>query len=293
MSKMPLAVALFSCALFAQGAISIKVEGGDFPEKKEWAEKELVPALEAWAPNIVRLMDGENAVKDWGEITLELSRKPNVAHSIAGQNLFRLNMDWAAKDPDEVTGACIHELGHLVADYRPAEGRAEPWTRCPKWLSEGIMDWVRWCNFEGEAGVADGNENGLVGQYCHGNEPCHHVIYYFTLMGRRDLAAKYIKEVADTLYSADFFGLCGNENCGQMCAWYVFSAFGFFPFDSCGTNYVLGQPFPPEVKLRVGSCEFRVVNNGGGNGEVKLNGRTLECTYVNHADVTKGATLEF
>ncbi len=139
----------------ARASISIKVEDGDFPGQRRWAEKELVPKLEEWTHNISRLLDGGDGAGDWGEITLELSKKPEVAHAVVGRGLFRLNMDWAEKSPDEVAGACVHELAHLLADYRPDEGRAKPWNACPAWLSEGIADWVRWCNFEGEAGIAD------------------------------------------------------------------------------------------------------------------------------------------
>lgn len=154
-AKIAIAAAFAACA--AQGGVKINVAGEDFPDKVQWAETELVPKLEDWFDNIVALLDGPGAVGDWGEVRLELSRKPDVAHTVTGENLVRLNMDWAAKDPDEVVGACIHELAHVVQDYRAAPGRAEPYNRCPLWLSEGIADWVRWCVFEGQAGVDDVN----------------------------------------------------------------------------------------------------------------------------------------
>ncbi len=144
--------------------------------------------------------------------------------------------------------------------------------------------------YRGNSG-GDGNENGLVGQYCHGNEPCHHVIYYFTLMGRRDLAAKYVREVCANLYSPDFFGLCGNEDCGQMSAWYVFSMMGFYPFDPCGTRYVLGDAQLAEVRIKTASGKVFVVK--GGAGEPALDGRVLPAPYIDHADILSGATLSF
>ena len=149
--------------------------------------------------------------------------------------------------------------------------------------------------YHGNSG-GDGNESGLLGQYCHGNEPCHHVIYYFTLMGRRDLAAKYVREVADTLYSSDFMGICGNEDCGQMSSWFIFSSFGFYPFDPCGTNYVLGEALFPEISIKTGK-DLELVIKGpaepGAKGEVRLNGAEIKGPYVTHGEVMKGGSLEF
>ena len=149
--------------------------------------------------------------------------------------------------------------------------------------------------YRGNSG-GDGNESGLLGQYCHGNEPCHHVIYYFTLMGRRDLAAKYVREVAETLYSSDFMGLCGNEDCGQMSSWYIFSTLGFYPFDPCGGNYVLGEALLPEISIDVGGGKkFTVKSSGDGSGKgaVKLDGKVVEGAGISHADVMKGGELSF
>ena len=157
---------------------------------------------------------------------------------------------------------------------------------------------------------------GLVGQYCQGNEPCHHDIYFFTLMGRRDLAAKYIGEVMETQYYPSPTGLCGNEDCGQMSAWYIFSAMGFYPFDPCGGEYVLGEAQLDEIKLRVGSDgvgEFRIVRgevgdqssssredvifhsptptqNSNSTLQLQLNSPTQT---IRHEDIMKGGTLAF
>ena len=137
---------------------------------------------------------------------------------------------------------------------------------------------------------------GLIGQYCHGNEPSHHVIYFFSLLGRRDLAAKYIKEVMDTQYGVEPDGLCGNDDCGQMSAWCIFASLGFYPFDPCGGEYVLGEAQLPSVSIDVGGGKtFRVVSEvpGAASRAVELNGRKLEGVKIKHADVMKGGTLRF
>ena len=133
---------------------------------------------------------------------------------------------------------------------------------------------------------------GLIGQYCQGNEPCHHDIYFFTLMGRRDLASEYIREVMDTQYYPSPTGLCGNEDCGQMSAWYIFGAMGFYPFDPCGGEYVLGEPQLDEVELKVQGGKFKVVRVGE-SGMVVLNGKPLEGAVISHKDIMKGGTLVF
>ena len=137
---------------------------------------------------------------------------------------------------------------------------------------------------------------GLIGQYCHGNEPSHHNIYFFSLLGRRDLAARYVRKVMDTQYQTTPTGLCGNDDCGQMSAWYIFSAMGLYPFDPCGGNYVLGEAQMEEISIDVGGGNrFRVVSElpGEVSASVELNGRKLDGVTISHNDIMKGATLGF
>ncbi|MBQ6141094.1 MAG: GH92 family glycosyl hydrolase [Kiritimatiellae bacterium] len=137
---------------------------------------------------------------------------------------------------------------------------------------------------------------GLIGQYCHGNEPSHHNIYFFSLLGRRDLAARYIREVMDTQYQTTPTGLCGNDDCGQMSAWYIFSTMGIYPFDPCGAGYVLGEAQIEEISIDVGGGRrFRVFSElpGEASRSVELNGRKLDGVVVGHDDIMKGGTLGF
>ena len=138
--------------------------------------------------------------------------------------------------------------------------------------------------------------SGLIGQYCHGNEPSHHNIYFFTLLGRRDLTAKYIREVFDTQYDIMPDGICGNEDCGQMSAWYIFSAMGFYPFDPCGGKYVLGEPQFNEITVQTGNGKvFRVVSDSAGNPTkaVIFNNKKIDSGIIDHKDVINGGTLHF
>ena len=150
---------------------------------------------------------------------------------------------------------------------------------------------------------AHGDVSGLIGQYAHGNEPSHHVIYLFQYAGRGDLTAKYVREVFDTQYGTTPDGLCGNEDCGQMSAWYVFSAMGFYPLNPCGGDYVLGAPQFARVEVKVkgeGEREnkFAVIAKGLSKENkyvksVMLNGKPLKGFVLRHADVMAGGELVF
>ena len=141
--------------------------------------------------------------------------------------------------------------------------------------------------------------SGMIGQYVHGNEPSHHVIYLYPQVGRPEKAAERIREVFDTQYHVGPEGLCGNDDCGQMSAWYVFSAMGFYPFDPCGGEYVLGAPQLPRMALRLADGKvFTVVakNLSKENKYVRsvtLDGRPVTDGKLRHADILKGGELVF
>ena len=150
---------------------------------------------------------------------------------------------------------------------------------------------------EGQGEVGDAT--GLIGQYAHGNEPSHHVAYFYQYAGRPRRTAEIVREVFDRFYLNKPDGLCGNDDCGQMSAWYVFSAMGFYPFNPCGGEYVLGAPQLPEVTLRLpGGREFAIMakNLSEKNKYVKsvcLNGKKLDGFKITHEEIMAGGTLEF
>ena len=140
---------------------------------------------------------------------------------------------------------------------------------------------------------------GLIGQYAHGNEPSHHTIYFFQFAGRGDRTAELVREVCDRFYLPEPEGLCGNDDCGQMSAWYLFSAMGFYPFNPCGGEYVIGAPQVPKVTLNLaGGKTFTMTakNLSKANKYVRaatLNGKPLAGHVIRHADVMAGGELVF
>jgi predicted alpha-1,2-mannosidase len=92
---------------------------------------------------------------------------------------------------------------------------------------------------------------GLIGMYAHGNEPCHHVAYLYNYAGQPWKTQARTRQVATVLYTNTPGGICGNDDCGQMSAWYVFTALGFYPVDPASGIYVLGSPLMDKVTLKL------------------------------------------
>lgn len=140
---------------------------------------------------------------------------------------------------------------------------------------------------------------GLIGQYAHGNEPSHHVAYLYALAGKPSRTAEVLREIVRTMYRDKVDGLCGNDDCGQMSAWYIFSSLGFYPVNPCGGDYVLGAPQVAEAAIALpGGAVFRVVAEELSERNlhvkrVELNGRPYERPVIGHADIMKGGELRF
>ncbi len=140
---------------------------------------------------------------------------------------------------------------------------------------------------------------GLIGQYAHGNEPSHHVAYFFNYAGQPWKTQELIREIFDTQYKNYPGGLCGNDDCGQMSAWYIFSAMGFYPFNPCNDGYVFGAPQVPKVTLRLPNNKTFTVEAKNLSKENKyvqsitLNGKPCDKIKLSHTDVINGGTLVF
>ena len=140
---------------------------------------------------------------------------------------------------------------------------------------------------------------GLIGQYAHGNEPSHHVTYLYALAGRAERTQELIRQIFDTQYRPEPDGLCGNDDCGQMSAWYMFSAMGFYPVDPVSGNYVFGAPQMPQITLKLANGKTFTVIAEGISAENKyvesitLNGEPYTKNYISHEDILNGGTLVF
>ncbi|WP_299096679.1 GH92 family glycosyl hydrolase [uncultured Bacteroides sp.] len=140
---------------------------------------------------------------------------------------------------------------------------------------------------------------GMIGQYAHGNEPSHHVIYLFNAIGQPWKTQKYAAEVMHELYRNTPVGLCGNEDCGQMSAWYVFSAMGFYPVDPISGKYEIGTPMYPEMKMHLANGKTFTILAPAVSKEniyiqsVKLDGKPYDKSYITHEQIMNGSIFEF
>ncbi|GAB3020680.1 GH92 family glycosyl hydrolase [Bowmanella dokdonensis] len=137
--------------------------------------------------------------------------------------------------------------------------------------------------------------SGLIGQYAHGNEPVHHVAYLYAFTDDRHKMEQRIAEIRDSMYLAQPDGLAGNDDLGQMSAWYVFSALGFYPMNPVGGDYVLGIPQFEQAMLNLPAGKpFTVRRTGQGQVEsVWLNGKRLNQPVIRHQQILDGGELHF
>lgn len=138
--------------------------------------------------------------------------------------------------------------------------------------------------------------SGMIGQFAHGNEPSHHILYLYTMMDEPHKTAKLVREVMATQYRNDFDGLSGNEDMGQMSAWYIMSALGFYEVEPAGGRYWFGSPVVERAELTVEGGKFIIetFNNSDTNiyiKSVKLNGKPHNLPYIEHSDIAKGGKL--
>ena len=140
---------------------------------------------------------------------------------------------------------------------------------------------------------------GLIGQYAHGNEPSHNTLYMYNYIGQPTKTQKYVKQIMDELYTDERDGLCGNEDCGQMSAWGVFSALGFYPATPASGIYVLGLPRFEKATLNLDNGKqftVKAKNLKPENGYVKsvtLNGKALQRSYITFDEIYEGGELVF
>ncbi|WP_414538845.1 GH92 family glycosyl hydrolase [Stenotrophomonas forensis] len=140
---------------------------------------------------------------------------------------------------------------------------------------------------------------GLIGWYAHGNEPSHHVAYLYAYAGQPWRTQARLKQIMDTQYADRPDGLAGNDDVGQMSAWYVFTALGFYPVAPGSGEYILGRPFLPRTAMRLPNGKtFTIVADGLDDkhtyvGSVSLNGKPLQRTFLRHDEILAGGELRF
>ena len=148
-------------------------------------------------------------------------------------------------------------------------------------------------------GDVNGNASGFIGQYAHGNEPSHHIVYLYDFAGQPWKAQFYSAKIQNELYTDQQSGYSGNEDCGQMSAWYLFSSMGFYPVNPANSVFCFGSPQLAKASINLANGkQFTVVTkNAGGQNiyirSVRLNGKPYTHSYITYQDIVTGGNLEF
>ena len=195
---------------------------------------------------------------------------------------------------DYVEGSAIQYTWHVMQDPQgliAAFGGKDPFYRA--------IDRLFTLPSELPGQLFTGETAGRIGQYAHGNEPSHHVAYFFPFVGHPERTAEIVREICDRYYLDRPDGLCGNDDCGQMSAWFVFACLGFYPFNPCGGDYVIGAPQVPGVRIRLENGRtFAMKANGFSRANkyvksVTLNGKPHKGFVLRHEDIMAGGELTF
>lgn len=150
-----------------------------------------------------------------------------------------------------------------------------------------------------QSGELNDNASGFVGQYAHGNEPSHHVAYLYACAGEPWKTQKYVAHIMNELYNDSSSGYAGNDDCGEMSAWYVFGALGFYPVNPVSGEYVIGTPMLEKAVMNLPDGKTFTVKAPRKKGNeiyirsMKLNGKKYTKNYITHQDIMNGGTLEF
>lgn len=149
------------------------------------------------------------------------------------------------------------------------------------------------------SGKKNDNASGFIGQYVHGNEPSHHVAYLYDYAGEPRKTQKLVHQIMTTLYNTSSSGYAGNDDCGEMSSWLVFSAMGFYPVCPAGGELALGTPLFDDIKIHLSNGkDFHITAKRKQDGDIyvkqaSLNGKKLKGNFISHADIEKGGNLSF
>ena len=146
------------------------------------------------------------------------------------------------------------------------------------------------------SGRAQADITGVIGQYAHGNEPSHHAAYLFNFVNRPDRTQEIVKKILTELYTSKPNGLCGNEDCGQMSAWYVFSSLGFYPVCPGSNQYIIGYPLFDKVEIHLENGKVLTITKDSDKPYIQsatLNDKPINRSYLTYDEIANGGTLAF
>ena len=266
-------------------------------DERESVSKVLEYAYDDWCIAQVARMLGRD--DDYQRYMARAQSYKNVFDPVSGFVRARSNGNWLEPfDPREVTFAFTEANSWQYTFFAPQDisGLMR--------LLGGRRNFVRKLDqmFAAESRTTGREQvdiTGLIGQYAHGNEPSHHVAYLYNYAGEPWKTQMRVRQIMDQFYTPTPDGLIGNEDCGQMSAWYVFSAAGFYPVTPGSTIYAIGSPLFPETRFKLENGKTFVVKAEGVSERnvyiqsATLNGKPYAKSYLEHADLMAGGELVF
>ena len=277
-------------AYIDQGFISME-------DERESVSKVLEYAYDDWCIAEVARMLGKTA--DYERYNARAQSYKNVYDSSSGFMRPRSNGNWLEPfDPREVTFGFTEANSWQYTFFAPQDvsglialmgGRRQFAEKLDQLFAADSRT----------TGREQADITGLIGQYAHGNEPSHHMAYLYNYVGQPWKTQARVRQIMDQFYKPDPDGLIGNEDCGQMSAWYVLSAAGFYPVTPGSTVYAIGSPLFPEVRFNLENGKSFVVRGVGVSERnvyvqsATLNGRPYNKSFLMHRDLTAGGELVF
>ena len=266
-------------------------------EERESVSKTLEYAYDDWCIAEMARLLGHN--EDYKRFLARAQSYKNVFDSKSGFMRPRSNADWLTPfDPREVTFSFTEANSWQYTFFVPQDinGLTEFMGGKEKFARK--LDQM----FAAESkttGRVQSDITGLIGQYAHGNEPSHHMAYLYDYVNRPWQTQFRVRQIMDNFYKAEPDGLIGNEDCGQMSAWYVLSAAGFYPVTPGSPVYAIGSPLFPEVRFRLENGKaFGIKARGVSERNIyiqsaSLNGRPYTKSFFTHGDLMAGGELVF
>ena len=266
-------------------------------EERESVSKVLEYAYDDWCIAQVARMLGKTA--DFERYMARAQSYKNVFDARSGFMRPRSNGNWVEPfDPHEVTFAFTEANSWQYMFFAPQDvsGLVELMGGRQKFASK--LDQLFAADSR-TTGREQADITGLIGQYAHGNEPSHHMAYLYNYVGQPWKTQSRVQQIMNEFYKPEPDGLIGNEDCGQMSAWYVLSAAGFYPVTPGSTVYAIGSPLFPEVRFNLENGKSFVIRAPGVSSRnvyiqsAMLNGKRYDKSFLLHEDLMRGGELVF
>ena len=266
-------------------------------EESESVSKTLEYAYDDWT--IAQMAKAMGKTEDYKLFSQRAQYYKNVFNPATGFMQGRFNNTWFGPfDPYEVNFNYTEANAWQYSLYAPQDISGLTQMMGGKEKLETHLD-----NLFNAKAVTSGRDQaditGLIGQYAHGNEPSHHMAYLYNFVNKPAKTQKLVREILTDLYTNEPDGISGNEDCGQMSAWYIFSSLGFYPVTPGSNEYIIGAPLFEKASINLENGKQFIVTAQSVsevNKYIKtasLNGKPLHQTYINHAAIVNGGTLHF